>query len=259
MHRSLPCWLAPAATGVVVSLFIAGPRCAGQPAASPAAPEVYLDEPDPAPPPVVVANGKVQDKYDDGAIRIEREVLKLSDDQLVNHGLFTEYYPNGQKFAEGSYKNGVHDGPWTFWHDNGQVCKTVTFVAGRADGSWEVYSAEGALQAKRGYKNNLRDGEWVVYHADGKTPRSEETYVEGEREGPSRLYFANGQLQREVNYKDNLLDGAMTEFDESGRKLAEVHFAKGQRHGKFVLYRPDGTTVEQTYENGRLVSVGSAS
>ena len=38
----------------------------------------------------------------------------MSDDQLVNHGEYTEYYPNGQKFAEGNYDNGVHDGTWSY-------------------------------------------------------------------------------------------------------------------------------------------------
>ena len=56
----------------------------------------------PVPPPVVVTPGKLAEKYEDGTVRIEREVLKMSDDQIVNHGEYTEYYPNGQKFAEGT-------------------------------------------------------------------------------------------------------------------------------------------------------------
>jgi antitoxin component YwqK of YwqJK toxin-antitoxin module len=246
----------------VLAAAVAAPRLAiaqeASDGAAPAGDEIYLDELDPIPPPVVVTSGKVQDKYEDGTVRIDREVLKLSDDQLVNHGVFTEYYPNGQKFAEGSYKNGVHDGSWTFWHDNGQVCKTVTFRDGRADGTWEVFRADGTLQAKRTYKGNLRDGEWVMYHPDGKTVRLVDTYASGVREGPSRLYYPNGQMQREMIFKNNLIDGVMTEWDESGRKLAEVNFTAGQRHGKFILYQPDGTTVEQMYENGRLL-VGAPS
>jgi antitoxin component YwqK of YwqJK toxin-antitoxin module len=243
--------------GLVASRFAPAQDAAAD--SGPASDEIYLDELDPVPPPTVVTTGKVQDKYEDGSIRIDREVLKLSDDQLVNHGVFTEYYPNGQKFAEGSYNNGVHDGSWTFWHDNGQVCKTVTFVDGQADGTWEVFRADGTLQAKRTYKGNLRDGEWTTYHPDGTTPRAVDAYVEGKHEGPSRHYFANGQMQREMTYKDNLLEGVMTEWDESGRKLAEVNLTAGQRDGKFIIYRPDGTTVEHTYKNGRLLTGDPAS
>jgi hypothetical protein len=44
---------------------------------------IYLDEPEPVPPPVVVSSGKVGEKYESGELRIEREVLKMSDDQTA--------------------------------------------------------------------------------------------------------------------------------------------------------------------------------
>lgn len=227
-------------------------NASAQESAATAVAEIYLDEPAPAPRPVVVTTGKLQDKYEEGALRIEREVLKMSDDQIVNHGLFTEYYPNGQKFAEGTYKNGVHDGPWTFWHPNGQICKKVTFKDGRADGAWEVYREDGTLLAKRAYKNNLREGAWFMYYDDGTTVRVEDTYVDGVHDGVGRVYYANGKVQREMSFKKGQLDGVMTEWDESGRKIAEVSFKEGKRHGRFVLYRADGSAVEQMYQEGRL-------
>lgn len=219
--------------------------------------KLLLPEGTPPPPPVVVTSGNLAEKYESGATRIERQVLKLSDDQLVNHGKFTEYYESGQKFAEGTYENGVHNGAWTFWYDNGQICKTVTFNKGRADGAWDVFREDGTLMAKKSYKNNKRDGAWVVYHQDGKTPKLEETYAGGVREGVSRSYFPSGQPQREVTYKDNALNGVLTEWDDSGRKLGEVNFKDGKRDGKFILYRPDGTTLEHEYQEGRLIT-GSA-
>jgi antitoxin component YwqK of YwqJK toxin-antitoxin module len=219
--------------------------------------EIYLDEPTVVPPPVVVTAGKLQDKYEDGALRLEREVRKMSDDSLVNHGTFVEYYPNGQKFAEGTYDSGIHDGTWSFWHDNGQLCKTVTFKKGRADGSWEVFRADGTLQAKKSYKDSKRDGLWVSYHDDGKTPLAEENYVDGKREGVSRSYFANGKPQREIAYKNDLPDGLFTEWDESGRKVGEVNFKAGKKHGALIQYRPDGTVIEQMYDEGRLINEGA--
>jgi antitoxin component YwqK of YwqJK toxin-antitoxin module len=224
------------------------------PASSTKSDAIYLEEPTAFPPPVVVQSGPLEDKYEDGKVRIRREVRKMSDDTLVNHGAFLEFYPNGQKFVEGAYESGVHHGTWTYWHDNGQICKSIVFKQGRADGAWEVYRADGTLQAKKSYKDNKRDGLWVTYHDDGKTPLAEETYVNGVREGLSRAYFANGKTQREVIYKNNLPDGLFTEWDESGRKVAEVEFKDGKKHGRFVMYRADGRVIEQQYEDGRLLS-----
>ena len=120
-----------------------------------------------------------------------------------------------------------------------------------------MFRADGTLQSKKAYKDNKRDGTWITYHEDGKTPLAEETYVNGQREGLSRSFFGNGKPQREVTYKNNLPDGLFTEWDESGRKVGDVEFKEGKKHGRFVMYRADGTVIEQRYEDGRLLSEGA--
>jgi antitoxin component YwqK of YwqJK toxin-antitoxin module len=242
------------ATAVAAAMVFAQDAARVLAAPAPASDVIYLDEPAIIPPPVFVTAGKLQDKYEDGAIRLEREVRKMSDDSLVNHGAYIEYYPNGQKFAEGNYDNGVHDGTWTFWHDNGQICKTVTFNKGRADGTWEVFRADGTLQAKKSYKDAKREGQWVTYHDDGKTILTEENYVGGKRNGVSRSFFSNGKPQREIGYKDDQFDGQFVEWDETGRKVGEINFKLGKKHGPLIQYRPDGQTIEKMYNDGKLVT-----
>ena len=118
--------------------------------------QVLLDEPTPAPEPTVAQEGPVSDKYADGKVRVERNIRLLSDNQVVNHGKFTEYYQNGQKFSEGNFDSGVHDGPWSYWHDNGQLAKTVTFKKGAPDGVWEVFRADGTLQERQTRRRLVR-------------------------------------------------------------------------------------------------------
>jgi antitoxin component YwqK of YwqJK toxin-antitoxin module len=214
---------------------------------------VYLEEPEPTPQPRTVSEHAISEKYPDGAVRVERRVVKLSDDQVINHGKYTEYHPNGKKFSEGNYVNGVHDGTWNFWHDNGQLAKTVVFKNGRADGSWETHRADGSLHAKKTYKDNLRDGTWVVYYEDGKTPKFEQEFVDGKADGFRKMYYANGQLRQESQYKDNMLDGLMTEFDDKGRKIAEATFTKNKLNGKLIRWGSDGKQTEQTFRDGKLV------
>ena len=36
------------------------------------------------------------------------------------HGVYTEWYQNGQKSSEGTYADGEQDGMWTGWSRNGQ-------------------------------------------------------------------------------------------------------------------------------------------
>jgi antitoxin component YwqK of YwqJK toxin-antitoxin module len=250
-------WTYAAGCLALTVAWISSPSSVGvaQEAATDAVDEIYLEEPPAIPPPVEVRAAALKDEFADGGIRVEREVLLLSDDQVINHGRYAEYYPGGQgqKFSEGTYDHGVHTGPWSFWHPNGQLCKTVTFKNGRADGTWDVFRPDGTLLAKKSYKENEHDGVWLQYHADGKTLKIEETFVDGLRNGVSTAYFANGKPQRAAEFKDGLLDGHMTEWDESGRKLGEMDFKAGKLDGHFVLYRADGTTIEQDYSEGRLL------
>ncbi len=244
-----------AALFATVALLAAGAaRCLAQDAADTQADAkgVYLDEPEPAPPPTPVGRTRVEEKYADGTVRVQREVVKMSDDQIINNGRYTEFYPNGKKFAEGNYVDGAHDGQWSFWYDNGQLAKTVTFKNGQADGSWEVRRADGTLQSKKGYKNNLREGAWVLYYDDGKTPKIEQNYVDSKLQGPRKTYYANGNVRQESNYKAGVIDGEVSEFNESGRKVAQATFVDGKLNGKLIRWGTDGTKFEQTFRDNKF-------
>ncbi|MCH8839568.1 MAG: hypothetical protein IH831_02610, partial [Planctomycetes bacterium] len=108
---------------------------------------VYLDEPPQSPPPRKVRHHNRKRKYKDDSVRLEYQVLQMSDDTLVYDGTYTEYYRDGQKFQEGTFKRGAYDGQWTYWHPNGQICKSITFKNGRPHGQGEVFRSDGTRRA----------------------------------------------------------------------------------------------------------------
>jgi antitoxin component YwqK of YwqJK toxin-antitoxin module len=229
-----------------------------QEVAKPAAAPVYLDEPPPAPEPTVAKEGPVTEKYDDGKVRVERQVRQLSDNQIVNHGKFTEYYRNGKKFAEGSYENGVHQGAWSFWHENGQLAKTVNFNKGLPDGAWEVFRADGTLMGKKSYKNGKRDGTWISYFKDGKTVNLEQTYVDNKLEGPVKINYESGKPRIASVFKNGLRHGPATEWEESGRKLVEANYVDGKLDGELTRYDADGKATKEFYKDNKPVKSGAA-
>lgn len=198
--------------------------------------DVYLDEPESDPPGREVRKQKVEDKYDDGKLRSERNVSILSDDTYVNDGPYVEYYPDGQKFAEGKYVGGVMEGKWNYWHPNGEDCKTITFKKGKPDGTFEVRRADGTLESKQSFKNGIRDGEWITYYVDGKTPKVKASIVDGKVEGERTTYFENGQLRQQAQFKAGQLDGPMAEFNDTGKKIAEATFKEGKLQGEIKRY-----------------------
>ena len=44
---------------------------------------------------------------------------------------YVEYYRNGQKKGEGTYKDGKENGLWTKWYENGQKRKETTYKDGK--------------------------------------------------------------------------------------------------------------------------------
>jgi len=206
--------------------------------------EIYLDVPDPEPPPTVVQRRKAEDKYTDGTMRIQREVIRLSNDRFVNDGPYREFYPDGQPFSEGSYKRGVLHGQWIYWHANGQICKTTVFKDGLPNGSWEVFRKDGSRLSSKTYEAGLRQGHWTRYFEDGVAVKTEEPYVQGKLQGVRINYYPSGQKRQESHFKDSKLDGLMTEWDEAGNKVVEIQFVKGKINGKMVRWNADGTEIQ---------------
>ncbi|TWU28542.1 toxin-antitoxin system YwqK family antitoxin [Bythopirellula polymerisocia] len=198
-------------------------------AQTPKSEPVYLEEPAEEPPPSVVTHRKAQGKYEDGQFRMEREEALLSDDTVVSDGTYIEYYPDGQKFCEGKYENGVISGTWDYWHPNGQLSKSVEFKNGKPDGKIEIYRADGTLEAVQSYKNGVRHGEWISYYEDGKTPKAKAAIVDGNFDGERTTYYSDGTIRQQTNFVAGLLDGVATEYDETGKKIGEATFEKGQR------------------------------
>jgi antitoxin component YwqK of YwqJK toxin-antitoxin module len=217
-------------------------------------PPIFLDEPESPPPAKLVEKRVDKDTYPDGkTLRYERQIGRFSDDHYEADGFYREYYPNGQKFVEGQYKDGHQEGTWTYYHDNGKVQRTVTYSNGQPDGSWDVYNAEGAVVAKRGYKNGKRDGTWVVYDESGKQPLREEVYTDGKANGVWKVWFPSGQQKNEISVKDGVRDGPYAEWDEKGNKRLDLNFADGKFDGTATLLGVDGQKVVQHYDHGKLL------
>lgn len=219
---------------------------------------VYLDEPEPPPKPRVVQRSEgVPQKYADGTIRAERDLVRMSDDEVINHGAYTEYYPSGKKFAEGSFNMGVHDGQWTFWHENGQISKTVVFQDGLAHGAWEVYDEEGRVVKKKSYDMGRRNGLWVVYYPGTDTPQLEMPMKDGKIHGERVYYYESGKVRQRANFNEGQLHGLSQEWDESGRQRAKVNYANGKLDGEALYWDSDGNVRKRVYRQGERVPASS--
>jgi len=217
-------------------------------------PPIFLEEVEQIATPTVVTRETLKEKYEDGKLRVEREVAHYSDNNFAADGNYREYHPNGKPFIEGKFKSGRQEGDWTYYYDNGQINRKSTYSGGKPNGSWEVFRADGTLAAKRGFKDGFRDGEWITYDATGKQPLTEEHYVKGDEDGTWKVWFANGKLKQQATFKMGKREGTSSEWDETGKKILEAEYSDGKPNGTVTRFLADGKAIVQTYKDGKFVS-----
>jgi len=217
-------------------------------------PPIYLEEPEQIAAPTIVRRETIPEKYEDGTLRIEREVAHFSDNHFEADGLYREFHPNGKVFVEGRFRRGRQHGEWTFYFDNGQINRKATYNSGQPDGGWDVYRADGTLSGKRSFRSGLRHGEWINFDESGKKPLREEHYDDGKVDGVWKVWFPNGQLKQQISFRKGTQHGTSTEWNEMGDKTAEVNHVDGKLHGTVTRWLADGTKIVHEYKDGRLVT-----
>jgi|TARA_B100000315_G_C14442493_1_gene525352 hypothetical protein len=118
--------------------------------------------------------GRVINWYDGGKIKSDKTLRLFGRDGSIifyppRHGKCTEWWYNGQKWKEGTYRNDQAMGKYTEWWLNGQK------------------AIEGTL------KYGKYNGEIINWYENGQK-KSEETFIMGKRHGKHTRWFENGQV-----------------------------------------------------------------
>lgn len=203
------------------------------------------------PPPIHVGYKDYEDHYPDQVIKRRRRVKRFSDDSETRHGSYTEYYPEGQLFQQGQYKDGLKVGEWTYWHANGQVAKKIKYDKGMLEGDWDVLRDNGRKSAHREFKDNKKHGEWFYYDEEGDIILRQENFQSGEREGTWLGRFRSGKKRVEERWTSNKLNGLRTVWSESGQIREEALFRQGKLHGTYRVWSEQGVLLrEAEYRDG---------
>ena len=120
---------------------------------------------------------EVIETYDNGNIK------SITYHKKTRNGIekikYEEYYYNGQKDKEETYKNGELNGLRTGWYENGQKKWEETYKEGEKDGKWTKWHENGQKKAEGTCKNGKEDGLWVEWFHTGQK-HLERNYKDGE-------------------------------------------------------------------------------
>ena len=140
-------------------------------------------------------------------------------------GPFIEYWSNGKKRAEGTYKNKKLDGVYTEYFESGKKKSALTYVGGERNGPYTWWFESGQKSVEGTFKAGTEHGTTKCYHENGKM-----SYLRGH--GPNRNetnWHKNGRKQSEVTYKNGQIDGLTTRWHSNGQKAVEVNYKNGKR------------------------------
>jgi antitoxin component YwqK of YwqJK toxin-antitoxin module len=162
-------------------------------------------------------------------------------------GLHVEYYENGQKKAEGHFKNGKQDGLTTFWYENGQKQEELNWKNGELDGLRTKWHDNGQKKEESHWKNGEQDGLYTGWYENGQM-QEEGHFKDGKREGLLTFWNENGQVRESRSTKGVL--GFDTEWYENGQKKSEVH-RRNYSMVRMTRWDENGEIVSQTsYSHG---------
>jgi curli biogenesis system outer membrane secretion channel CsgG len=101
-----------------------------------------------------------------GGLKVEYTYY-LANGKMVEHGVFTKYYDNGQIMIQGTYLDGKKEGVWKEYLRNGIPKTEGTYKNGVREGLWITYYPGGKKHFEGMYRNGEKDGEWIEYAGDG--------------------------------------------------------------------------------------------
>ena len=87
--------------------------------------------------------------------------------------LWTDYYDNGQRKAEGHFVGGKESGFWVFWFRNGQKSGQGCFVNGQYDGAWFFWYSGGQKKKEQHWVVDKKEGIWRYWDKLGNCTKTE--------------------------------------------------------------------------------------
>ena len=127
----------------------------------------------------------VTETYKDGDVsKISYHKITGNKIELVKE---INWYENGQKWFEETWKDGKPDGKWTYWYGNGQKREEGTYKDDKEDGLFTEWYENGQKIREVTYKNEKKDGLSTYWYENGQK-QWEATFKDGEQIGETKRY-----------------------------------------------------------------------
>ena len=144
-----------------------------------------------------------EDEFEEEEVDFDvAEDSEVEDEIRPANGKHIDYYENGQKSWEGSYKDGSPDGKCIKYYENGQKESEWTFKDWpNQDGKATWWYVDGQKQKQGTYKDGLSINTWTFWYENGQKSEQRE-YKNGKRHGKETWWQPDGKLMGKALWKD---------------------------------------------------------
>jgi antitoxin component YwqK of YwqJK toxin-antitoxin module len=165
---------------------------------------------------------KIQERFDNRMLKVERNVAQDAEGNFFNHGPYAEWDSDGRLIGRGLFLHGKRHGKWTRIHGGDEAADVFAAELAKNFDAPFTSTAE--------FDNGKLHGTWIVLDAKKRQVSAAE-FHRGQRHGKSVAWFPNGKKHHEVEYRNGELDGLAKAFDADEKLLGEERFVAGFRHG----------------------------
>ena len=141
-------------------------------------------------------------------------------------GKYKGYEPS-DLVEEGEYLNNKKTGVWTKYYPNGNKKHELTFANNVANGYAKIYYRSGQLQEEGIWKMNRWAGQYKFYFENGNLKYDWAYNSSGKREGQQKYFHENGVLMYLGDWKQGKEAGELVEYYEDGSIKAQRFFDNG--------------------------------
>ena len=168
----------------------------------------------------------INDYYKNGSIQF-KGYSKTAIDPLINEGINTWYYDNGNKSEVLIFKNNKLNGKCIFYYFNGNIFKKVHYKDDKKDGVYKEYFPFGGIAGSANYTSDQLNGRLTEFEL-------------------------TGNVKHFLTYKNGTIDGQYTYFSKN-RKNEYKGFAKnGKLDSLCVTIKNDFIYESKFFKEGFL-------
>ena len=160
------------------------------------------------------------------------------------NGLSTEWFENGQKKKEVTFRRGRKEGMQTGWFTNGQKSYEQNYLSDQRDGLFKSWYANSTLKQEGHYRKGRLYGPFMEWYEDGQKKESW-NYKGDLPHGPYQSWYENGNKRNEHSYHEGKTHGAYLSWHAKGNKRYDGSYQNGEKRGLWILYNEDGSELHR--------------